>query len=239
MTLDIRTRLADNLASVRARIATAAAKSSRAADDVRLVAVTKYVDTQLAQLLVDLGCHDLGESRPQELWHKAETVVAAGSQSVRWHMIGHLQRNKLARSLPVISLVHSGDSLRLLAAIDSIGREQNRRIATLVEVNVSGDATKHGFTPAELPALGEPLKSLTHVDICGLMAMAGREGDLDSARGEFAELRQLRDQLRSIWPAEVALEELSMGMSGDFDVAIEEGATLVRVGSALFDGLET
>jgi len=238
MTLDIRTRLADNLASVRARIMTAAAKSSRSADAVRLVAVTKYVDTQLAQLLVDLGCHDLGESRPQELWHKSETVVASGSQSVRWHMIGHLQRNKLARSLPVIALVHSGDSMRLLTTIDSIGREQNRRIATLVEVNVSGDATKHGFTPAELPALGEPLKSLTHVDIHGLMAMAGREGDLDSARREFAELRQLRDRLRSIWPAEVALDELSMGMSGDFDVAIEEGATIVRVGSALFDGLE-
>jgi PLP dependent protein len=230
MTHDPR-RLERNLAEVRERMAAAARRAGRLPDEVRLVAVTKYVDAEAARALAAAGCLDLGESRPQELWRKAALLA---DLPVRWHLIGHLQRNKLARSLPLVSLVHSGDSGRLIEAIDSGAARAQRRVPLLLEVNVSGDASKHGLLPAELEPLVEPLSKLPWVDVRGLMCMAGREGDLDSARGDFEKLRLLRDELRSVWPEPAALVELSMGMSGDFEVAIEEGATLVRIGSSLF-----
>lgn len=234
--LDGPARLAENLNNVRARIAAAAVRSGRSPDDVRLVAVTKYVDTAVAWALMEIGCHDLGESRPQELWHKADELKSADS-SIRWHFIGHLQRNKLARTLPYVALLHSGDSLRLLEAVDEFGRSQQRKIPTLIEVNISGDVTKHGFKPEEMPGLGEALSKLTHIDVRGLMGMSSLEGDQHDARAEFAGLRQLRDRLKHEWPASIALNELSMGMSDDFEAAIEAGATLVRIGSALFEGI--
>lgn len=234
--MNLAQRIAENVQRVRERIAAAAARSGRMAEQIRLVAVTKYVGAAEARALIEAGCRDLGESRPQELWRKAEELAG---QQVRWHMIGHLQRNKLARTLPLASLIHSGDSLRLLEAIDA---ENLSRTAApspvLLEVNVSGDATKHGFAPDELEGLAESLARLRGIDLRGLMAMAGREGSLDDARREFAQMRALRDRLRTAWGGRWQLDELSMGMSGDYEAAIEEGATLVRVGSALFEGLE-
>lgn len=229
-------QLAANVQGIRARMADAAARVGRAASDVRLIAVTKYVDPPLAQALVELGELDLGESRPQELWRKIETLGPLAAM-VRWHFIGHLQRNKLDRTLEHTSLLHSGDSLRLLEAINAFGQSHQRRIATLVEVNISGDATKHGFKPDELSALGERLDQLANIEVRGLMGMSSLEGSADDARREFAALRTLRDQLRSTWPASCDLRELSMGMSDDFEAAIEEGSTCVRIGSALFEGL--
>ncbi len=234
--MNLAQRIAENVQQVRERIAAAAARSGRMGEEIRLVAVTKYVGAAEARALVEAGCRDLGESRPQELWRKAEELAG---QQVRWHMIGHLQRNKLARTLPLASLIHSGDSLRLLEAIDA--ENQSRAAApspVLLEVNVSGDATKHGFAPAELEGLAESLARLRGIDLRGLMAMAGREASLDDARREFAQMRALRDRLRTAWGGRWKLDELSMGMSGDYEAAIEEGATLVRVGSALFEGLE-
>jgi hypothetical protein len=227
-------RIAENLQQVRDRIAAAAKRIGRSPDDVMLVAVTKYVGAAEARALVEAGCHDLGESRPQELWRKAAELAAG---SVRWHFIGHLQRNKLARTLPLISWLHSGDSLRLLEAVSAESAELVRSTSALLEVNVSGDATKHGFRPEEIEPLGEKLAALGGVEIRGLMAMAGREGSPDDARREFAQLRELRDRLQSAWGARFELKELSMGMSGDYEVAIEEGATFIRLGSALFEGL--
>lgn len=139
--------------------------------------------------------------------------------------------------MQLVSLIHSGDSLRILEAIDQAASKLGRRIPTLIEINISGDPTKHGFQPAEVePALAS-MAALTSLQIRGLMCMASREGDLSQARLEFAALRELRDQLKSIAPPNINLSELSMGMSGDFEIAIEEGATMVRVGSALFEGL--
>ncbi|HUY31837.1 MAG TPA: YggS family pyridoxal phosphate-dependent enzyme [Pirellulales bacterium] len=229
-------RIADNLRVVLGRMAEAARRGGRSADDVRLVAVTKYVGPGEALALVAAGCHDLGESRPQQLWRKAAALKTAG---VAWHLIGHLQRNKVARTLPLVSLVHSGDSLRLLEALDAeVACAKGDPLPVLLEVNVSGDAAKHGLAPGELEPLADSLARLPRIEIQGLMAMAGREGNLDDARREFAALRQLRDELRAAWAGRWPLDELSMGMSGDYEVAIEEGATLVRVGSALFQGLE-
>lgn len=234
--MDVAQRIAENVQQVRERIAAAAVRSGRRADEIRLVAVTKYVGAEEARALLAADCRDLGESRPQELWRKADELAG---QPVHWHMIGHLQRNKLARTLPLVSLIHSGDSLRLLEAIDAENSSRGAPPAqVLLEVNVSGDATKHGFAPAELEPLGETLSRLRGLEVRGLMAMAGREGSLDDARREFAQLRELRDRLRMAWRGLWELRELSMGMSGDYEAAIEEGATLVRVGSALFEGLE-
>lgn len=230
---DLRERIAENVAHVRERIAAAAERAGRRPDEVTLVAVSKYVGVDEAQALVAAGCRDLGESRPQELWRKADSLSA---DAIRWHLIGHLQRNKVARTLPLVSLLHSGDSLRLLEAIHAENAAQGRVTPTLLEINVSGDATKHGFRPDEVGPLGDALAALSGIEIRGLMAMAGLEGSSDDARREFAQLRELRDRLQTAWGGRFKLTEVSMGMSGDFEIAIEEGATLVRVGSLLFEG---
>ncbi|MBC8354204.1 MAG: YggS family pyridoxal phosphate-dependent enzyme [Planctomycetes bacterium] len=232
---DVPSRIAENLARVRQYIAAAAARSGRHASDVTLVAVSKYVDIDAAQTLLDAGCSDLGESRPQELWRKAEAL--AGS-SVRWHLIGHLQRNKVRRTLPHVSLLHACDSLRLLQELDRVATEVSGDMNVLLEVNISGDAAKHGFQPDEMPSVVESLAALKRTHVRGLMGMASLAGNTNEARRNFERLRLLRDELIDLVPSGVELTELSMGMSRDFEGAIEEGATIVRVGSALFEGCE-
>jgi len=227
-------QLRENLSRVRDQVAAAAQRSGRSPSDVRLIGVTKYVSVEIARELAAAGLADLGESRPQELWRKAEGLA---DLPVRWHMIGHLQRNKIRRSLTAISLLHSGDSLRLLEALDEECAAQQRRQDVLIEVNVSGDATKHGFPPNEVAAALPRIAELKNLQVVGLMTMAALEGGPERARRDFATLRELRDRLRSDLPAGIDLRELSMGMSDDFEQAIEEGATMVRVGSALFEGL--
>jgi len=176
----------------------------------------------------------LGESRPQQLLSK---VQAISDPPIEWHLIGHLQRNKIRRVLPVVSLIHSVDSLRLLEAIDRVAAEGGLRPRVLLEVNVSHERAKHGFSESDMPEAVERLAAISNVTVCGLMAMAGLESDQDETRREFARLRELRDRLRRAVPEGHSLDALSMGMSGDFEEAIEEGATIVRVGSALFEGI--
>ena len=254
-------RIAENLAEVRRRIADSAARSDRAADAITLVAVTKYVSADVARLLVEVGCRDLGESRPQLLWEKA---AALAGLPVRWHLIGHLQRNKVRRTLPLLAMLHSVDSQRLLAAIDEESQGKGTEVVAamkptppddlsrqpppspfrpgplpvLLEVNISRETAKHGFAPDEIAPFLAHAAGYQHVSIRGLMGMASLEGGLDVARREFAALRELRDRLRADCPTGVTLDELSMGMSGDFEAAIEEGATIVRIGSALFEGVQ-
>jgi len=223
--------IAERLAEVRQRIAAAAARSGRPASAVRLVAVTKYVGPEEIARLVVEGCLELGESRPQQLWDRAAVLP---DPHIHWHLIGHLQRNKVRRTLPLISWLHSGDSWRLLQAVDEIARELGLVIPTLLEVNISGEASKHGFAPAEIAPLLPEIAQLQGIQVRGLMTIASLAGDLEDARREFAALRALRDQLRSHCPETIQLDELSMGMSRDFEQAIEEGATMVRVGSCLF-----
>jgi len=228
------TTIRRNLAGVRSRIEEAARRSCRAASEVQLVAVTKFVDEATIRALVDAGCTTFGESRPQHLWEKAATLA---DLPVRWHLIGHLQRNKVRRTLPLVEMIQSADSLELVAAVAQSAAESGRRVPVLLEVNVSGEAAKHGFLPREIEPLLPELARQEHVEIRGLMCMASLEGGLDAARRDFRALRELRDRLRDSDPESLHLDELSMGMSGDFEVAIEEGATIVRVGSALFEGI--
>ena len=231
---DVTTLIAANLSRLRERIVAAAWHSGRTADDVTMVAVTKYVGVDEAGALVAAGCRELGESRPQQLWQKAEALK---EQHVAWHLIGHLQRNKVRRTLPLVAMIQSADSERLIAAIDAASGELSRTTTLLLEVNVSGEEAKHGLAPDVVESLLVRCADLEHVTIRGLMAMAGRGGGPEAARADFARLRQLRDRLRSVCPPGVALDELSMGMSGDFEQAIHEGATIVRIGSALFEGI--
>lgn len=227
---EVRAVLADRLAAVRGRIADAARRAGRDPAEVTLVAVTKTVSPAVAAVAFELGAVDLGESRPQELWKKAAALPAAG-----WHLIGHLQRNKLDRTVPLVALIHSVDSERLLAALDDFGRQRGSPVRVLLEVNCSREDAKGGFRPGELPALADTLPPRAGVEVRGLMTMAAYSDDPETARPTFAELRQLRDRLRAA--TGLPLADLSMGMSGDFEVGVEEGATLVRVGSTLFEGL--
>lgn len=232
--MDPSARIAANLREIRDRIAQAAARAGRKSAEVTLVGVTKYVDAAVARALVDAGQFDLGESRPQELWSKA---AALPDPRIRWHLIGHLQRNKARRTLPHVALLHSLDSLSLAEALSAEANAQARRLPVLLEIKIADDATKHGFAIAEAPAALQAIARLPGLEIRGLMGMASLDGGETAARRDFARLRQLRDALLRDCPPEASLAELSMGMSGDYEVAIAEGATLVRVGSALFEGV--
>jgi pyridoxal phosphate enzyme (YggS family) len=227
--------LADRLSTVEHRLQAACERSGRSRGDVTLVAVTKTVPLEIAALLPGLGVRDLGENRPQELWRKA-----AALPDVRWHLIGHLQRNKVERTLPLVHCVHSVDSLRLLQALEAAcasGLTQGRPLPVLLEINASGEASKHGFSPGEVPGLALHVAALSHIRVVGLMTMAAYEEDPERCRPTFAALRELRDRLQGLLGPAHPLHELSMGMSNDFEVAVEEGATLVRLGTVLFEGL--
>lgn len=220
-----------NLVAVRRRIEAACLRSGRPGAAVRLVAVTKYAEPTWIRELVGLGQLDLGESRPQQL------AVRAGefSSDVRWHLIGHLQRNKAALVLPHTTLIHSVDSMRLLEQLEKDARTLGLQRDVLLEINVSGEASKDGFTPNAVRDLTGRLGELKFIRPLGLMTMAPLLDDPEGARSCFRQLRELRDELQQ--RSGLPLPELSMGMSGDFEPAVEEGATLVRIGSSLFEGL--
>lgn len=226
-----------NLSRIRSAMEAACQRSGRAADAARLVAVTKYAAMEWVKILTTLGQWALGESRPQQLAARAGEFSANGVSSVEWHMIGHLQRNKVDLVVPVCTLIHSVDSVRLARRISQIATRQQRTVPILFEVNVSGESSKDGFAPEGLQAAWDDLIRLPGLEIRGLMTMAPRVDNPEQARPYFAQLRELRDGLAARLEDECPLPELSMGMSGDFEVAIEEGATIVRIGSSLFAGL--
>jgi pyridoxal phosphate enzyme (YggS family) len=219
--------LQDRISSVRSRVAAACARANRDPAGVTLVAVTKTVSPRVAALLPGLGVADLGENRPQALWQKAAAIPQA-----RWHLVGHLQRNKVEKTVPLVTLIHSVDSVRLLDALAAAGRQ----VPILLEVNCSREAAKGGFAPAELPGVADQIRSLKAANVEGLMTMAAYDIAPEAARPAFAELRALREDLRAL--TGLHLPHLSMGMSNDFEIAVEEGATLVRIGTTIFHGLE-
>jgi pyridoxal phosphate enzyme (YggS family) len=231
--VDTTKALLSDLHAVESRIQAACQRVGRRREDVTLVAVTKSIGTATAALLPELGLLDLGESRPQELWRKAEALPA----TIRWHLIGHLQRNKIERTLPLVVLIHSVDSVRLLEELEKQAARRGQPIQVLLEVNASREPNKQGFAPEELTGLASVIQPLRQVQVRGLMTMAVLEDDPERCRPTFRSLRELRDELSKKLTPPHRLEHLSMGMSNDFEVAIEEGATLVRVGSALFNSV--
>ncbi len=221
--------VAENLARILATMESAAARSGRRLDSVELVAVSKTHPPEALVEALDAGQTVFGESRVQEL--KAKVPVLPGS--VRWHFIGHLQRNKVRQvlSLPV-ELFHGVDSLELALELERVSAQTGVHPRILLEVNVAAESSKFGFQPESIRAGFEKILGLSRVSVEGLMAIPPSTAEGEKARPYFAGLRRLRDALAVEFG--VGLPVLSMGMSSDFEVAIEEGATLVRVGSALF-----
>jgi len=221
--------LTQNLAAVRSSIATAATKVSRRVEDVALVAVTKTHPPEAVAEAMAAGQFLFGESRVQEARAKIPLLPARA----RWHFIGHLQRNKIRHALGLgFELLHGIDSLEIARDLDRVAGEVGAHPSVLLEVNVAGESSKFGFSPAKLRAQMEELLALNRLQIEGLMTIAPFAAEAESSRPYFAALRELRNQVQEEFRA--PLPQLSMGMSGDYGVAIEEGATLVRVGTALF-----
>lgn len=223
-------RVQANLREVRDRLAAAAARSGRTPADVRLVSVTKTVGPDVIRALVGAGQRDLGENRPQQIRDRAAALT---DLDVAWHMIGRLQRNKVKYVVPACAMIHSVDALSLAEEIGKRARAAGIRAACLLEVN-SGEAAKGGAAPAEVPALAAAVAAVDGVDLVGLMTMAPFVDDAETVRPLFAALRELLARVNREAGLPRPLTELSMGMTQDYEVAVEEGATIVRVGTALF-----
>ncbi len=223
-----RKTLEANLERVRGRIAAAARRAGRSPGDIRLVAVTKTVSAEVARLLVDLGQEELGESRVPVLEAK---VARLGSDPPVWHFIGPLQRNKARKCVRHARYIHSVESERLLLHLDRVAGEEGVRPAVFLEVNLSGEETKHGVSPEGFGRLLDMAREARNLELLGLMTIAPFTDDMDLVRRVFAGLRNLQSEYCPDLP------HLSMGMSHDLEIAVEEGATFVRVGTALFEGL--
>jgi len=237
---EVQRAVAERVAAVRARIDAAARRAGRHADEVTLVAVSKRVPASRVAAAVAAGCAHLGESYVQEAHAKVPEVHrlldAAGAPRPCWHLVGRLQRNKARDAVRDFAWVESVDRLSLARALDArAGREAGRAgpLPVLLQVNLSGAPQKGGAAPDELPALLEACGALPGLDVRGLMTVPAAADDPEASRPVFARLRGLRDALRAR-PGGAGLRELSMGMSGDLEVAVEEGATIVRVGTAIF-----
>ena len=220
--------IAENVARVREQIAQAAAKARRAVDEIELVAITKTHPAEKVREAVEAGQTLFGESRVQE----ARAKIPELPSNLRWHFVGHLQKNKIRHALPLFELIHSVDSLALAEDINRIAEEEGLHPRVLLEVNVAGEGSKFGFSPEKLRDQMEGLLALPRLSILGLMTIPPLAEEAEASRKYFVQLRELRDRLQTEFRVDLA--QLSMGMTQDFPVAIEEGATLVRVGTAIF-----
>ena len=207
---------------VRAKMAAAARRGCRQIDDITLVAVSKTVPPERVDEALALGVTTFGESKLQE----AKAKIPLVSSRARWHMIGHLQTNKARVAVELFELIHSVDSVKLAADLNKWAERVGKTQAVLLEINVSGEPSKFGIKPEDLNAMLDPIVALPRLEVRGLMTLAPFAEDAEKARPYFRRLRELRDA--------VGLRELSMGMSNDFEIAVEEGATIVRVGTAIF-----
>jgi pyridoxal phosphate enzyme (YggS family) len=224
----LRTRLDE----VRERITRAASRAGRDPASVRLVAVSKTFPAEFVRAAAGLGQTDFGENKVQEALPKMD---ATADLAIRWHLVGHLQSNK-AKKAGRFDMIHSVDSAALLARLDETARAAQKTIELLVQVDLAGEATKHGAQEDEVAGVFEAARPLGAVRLVGLMLLPPAVDDPEAARRFFRRLRDVRDGLLARGVAASALNELSMGMSHDFEVAVEEGATLVRVGTAIFGG---
>src|SRR5205823_4154452 len=220
--------IAENLARVRREIVEAAAKAGRGPGEIELVAITKAHPAEKVREAIDAGQRLFGESRVQE----ARAKIPELPSSLRWHFVGHLQKNKIRHALPLFELIHSIDSLALAQDMNRIAEEDGLHPRVLVEVNVAGEGSKFGFTPEKLRGEMEELLALPRLSVLGLMCIPPIAEEAEASRKYFVALREERDRLQTEFHVDLA--QLSMGMTQDFAVAVEEGATLVRVGTAIF-----
>jgi len=214
--------IAANLERVRERVARAAERAGRKPEDVLLIGVSKVVEVERIRAAIAAGVAALGENRVQE----AKAKIAELGRPVPWHLIGHLQTNKVKDALPLFDLIHSLDRLELAHEFERRAAAQSRTVDTLLQVNIAGEASKGGFAPDAVSGALEAIARLSHVRVRGLMVIPPEAERAEESRSWFRQLREMADKH--------GLRERSMGMSGDFEVAIEEGATMVRVGTAIF-----
>jgi PLP dependent protein len=230
--------LRDALSSVRARMDAASTRAGRDPAEITLIAVSKTKSIDLIAEAAAAGQVDFGENRLEELWEKVDLARERGLEQIRWHMIGTIQSRKTADCIGPFALIHSVDRLKIAQRLDREASAAGQILPILLEINVSGEESKHGFTPVQLLAAMPQLLTFPSLRYEGLMTMAPLVDDAEDVRPVFRSLRQLLDQLRREYPptqhSEVTWRHLSMGMTNDFEVAIEEGATLVRIGTAIF-----
>ena len=227
--------IVNNLQTVNERIARAAERSNRTPDSIELVAVTKGRSLTEIQTILDAGVKDIGENRVQEAQQKYATDAISDPQTCRWHLIGHLQRNKVKAALEMFSLIHSVDSLRLLAEIARRSEERTQPVGVLIQVNTTGEASKYGLDADGLLAFMADAQRYPTVNIVGLMTMGQFSPSPEANRPAFALLRTLSEKVETEQFPGVTMQYLSMGMTNDFEIAIEEGANLVRIGRAIFE----
>ncbi len=241
-------KLSDNYKRIRDRIQAACQRSGRDPQNVRLVAVTKMVEVDIIRAAIELGMLDFGERRVPDLIKRAGMINEHLSRrrtldpetcppNPRWHMIGHVQRNKVRPLVPWVDMIHSLDSLRLAEEISEEAVKAGRVIPCLIEINVSGEKSKYGIAVGAAAYLAEQIVDMPGLSIVGLMTMAPLVENPEEARPSFRRLREIFEDMKGEGVVKLEFRELSMGMTNDFEVAIEEGATMIRVGTGLFEGL--
>ena len=224
--------IAENLEQIHRNISAAAARSGRSAEDIRLVCVSKNRTPEEISQAIACGVKDIGENWVQEAAEKYPQIA----QPVCWHLVGHLQTNKVKAALGIFEMIHSLDSFKLAQEIDRRAKALGKDIEVLIEVNTTAETTKFGVSPCGLEQLVEKITPLKQLKLRGLMTMAPLTADPETTRPYFAALRQLRDNLKQSFGRRLDLSYLSMGMSQDYEIAVEEGANILRIGSAIFEG---
>lgn len=219
----------DNYRHIREKIAQACKRGGRIPDEVNVIAVTKYVSMETTQKALDAGIVHIGESRAQDALPKWEALGDRGT----WHFIGHLQTNKVGAIIGKYSYVHSLDRLSLARELDRKGNQSGIITRCMVQVNISGEETKHGLAPDQVQEFLREIEAYQNIEIAGLMTMAPYVEDPEETRWIFRALRELRDDFRKQGFANAPMHHLSMGMSNDYEIAVEEGATFIRIGTAL------
>ena len=241
-------KIADNLNRIKVNIANACKRAKRDPSEVQLIAVTKYVEVDTIRILLDLGQAHIGESKVQDLLQRQAMIAESLHRRremydntvpvpPRWHMIGHLQRNKVKQLLPIVEMIHGVDSLRLAEEINTAAARLglNHKVKILLQVNTSQEKQKYGLAVGAVSALAEQVETLPNIQLCGLMTMAPNTEDKDIQRFCFGRLREIFHDMRGQRVVGPNFKHLSMGMSQDYEVAVEEGATLLRVGTILFE----
>lgn len=236
-----RKRIESNLAIIRDKIASAAARAGRDPADVKIIAVTKSVDMETIRNLIDAGVTVFGENRIQQLTARVEELSAYLQRRrnplpspVEWHMIGHLQRNKVKAALEASSTIHSVDSLRLAEEVNERCEKMNIKMPVLLQVNCSQEEQKYGCAMGAAIHLGELMAQMRNIELIGLMTMGPMDANPEGTKHSFIRLRELFEEMRHESIGGKNFRHLSMGMSSDYEVAVEQGATMVRIGSALF-----
>ena len=222
-------QLKQNLDAVIKKINNAAIKSQRTPEDITLIAVTKTYPVEVINEAIDLGVTDIGENKVQEIIEKYQYT-----KPVRWHLIGHLQTNKVKYIIDKVYMIHSVDSIKLMDEIDKQAKKHNLIMNILIQVNISGEETKFGISPAELDAMLEHAEGLSNVKVCGLMTIMPKVDNPISNRLHFVNIKQIYIDISRKKYNNICMRHLSMGMSGDYEAAIEEGSNMVRIGSAIF-----